>query len=43
MKKRSQRYDINRPSSRNEHKYSKYKKYVTMMMLICITQHLSNI
>ena len=26
MKNRSHRYDINRPRSRDEHKYSKYKK-----------------
>ena len=43
MKNRSHRYDINRPRSSDEHKYSKYKKYLTMMMLICIKQHLSNI
>ena len=28
---------------RNEHKYSKYKKHLTMIMLIRIKQHLSNI
>ena len=43
MKNRSHRYDINRPRSRNEHKESKYKKCLTMMILICIKQHLSNI
>ena len=43
MKNRSYRCDINRPSSRNEHRYSKYKSYLTIMMLICIKQHLSNI
>ena len=26
MKKRSHRYDINRPRSRHGHRYSKYKK-----------------
>ena len=41
-KSRSHRYDINRPRSRHEHKYSKYKKCRSMMMLICIKQHLSN-
>ena len=40
--KRSYRYDINRPRTRPEHKYSKYKKCRSMMMLICIKQHLSN-
>ena len=43
MKNRSHRYDINRPRSRNEHKYSKYKKCLHVMMLKCIKQHLSNI
>ena len=35
--------DTNSPRSRHGHKYSKYKKYLTMMMLICIKQHPSNI
>ena len=39
MKNRSHRYDINRPKPR----YSKYKKCLNMMMLICIKQHISNI
>ena len=26
VKRKSHRYEINRPSSRNKHKYSKYKK-----------------
>ena len=43
MKNRSHRYDINRPRSRHGHKYSKYKKCLNMMMLICIKQQLSNI
>ena len=43
MKNRLNRYVINRPRSRNGHKYSKYKKCLSMMMLICIKQHLSNI
>ena len=40
--KRSHRYDLNRPRTRHGHKYSKYKKCLSMMMLICIKQHLSN-
>ena len=36
MKERSQRYDINRPRARHEHKYSKYKKCLINMMLIYI-------
>ena len=43
LKNGSHRYDINRPRSRNGHKYSKYKKFLSMMMLICIKQNLSNI
>ena len=33
MKKKSHKYGINRPRSRHEHKYSKYKKCISMMML----------
>ena len=40
MKNRSHGYDINRPKSSHEHKYSKYIKCLSMMML---KQHLSNI
>ena len=43
MKKRSHKYDIIRPRSRHGHKYSKYKKCLSMMMLVYIKQHLSNI
>ena len=41
-KNRSHRYNINRPRSRHWHKCSKYKKCLSIMMLICIKQHLSN-
>ena len=40
MKNGSYRYDINRPRSRHGRKYTKYKKCFTMMILICIKQHL---
>ena len=40
---RSQRYSMNRPRSVHEHKYSKYKKCLSIMMLLCIKQHLNNI
>ena len=43
MKNRSNRYDINRPSSRNTHKYSTYEKCFSMMMPICVKLDLSNI
>ena len=41
IKKRWHRYDIDSPSSRHEDKYMKYKKSLSMMMLLCIKQHLS--
>ena len=43
MKNRSYRYDMNGPRSRHGHKYSKYQKCLSMMLLICIKQHLTNI
>ena len=43
MKIRSHRQDINRPRPIHGHKYSKYRKCLSMIMLICIKQHLSNI
>ena len=42
MKIDSRNYGINRFRSRHGHKYSKYMKRLSMMMLICIKQHLSN-
>ena len=39
----SHRYNINRPWSRHGHKYSEYEKCLSMMMLKCIKQYLSNI
>ena len=43
MKNRAHRYDIYRLSSTNRYKYSKYKKSLSIVMLKCIKQHLSNI
>ena len=43
MKNRWHRYDINRPSPRHEHKYTKYKMCLSLMTVICIKQHLNNI
>ena len=40
MKNRSHRYDVNQPRSKHGHKYSKYKKGLTMVILICIKQNL---
>ena len=34
---------MNRPRSRNKHKYTEYKKYLSMMMSVCIKQYLSNL
>ena len=43
MKNRLHRYDINRPSLRYGHKNTKYKMFLSIMMVICIKQHLSSI
>ena len=43
MKNRSRRYDIIRPKSRQGYKYREIKKCLSMMVLTCIKQHLSNI
>ena len=40
QKNRSQRYDINKPSPRHGHKYTKYKMYLSIMMVI-FKQHLT--
>ena len=40
---RSHRYDMNRPRPRHGHKYTKYKMCLSIMMVICTKQHLSNI
>ena len=42
IKHRSLRYDINRPKPRHGSKYTKYKMCLSIMMVICIKQHLSN-
>ena len=43
MKNRSHGLDINRPRPRHERKYTKYKMSLSIMMFMCIKQHLSNI
>ena len=43
MKKRSHRYDINWLRSKHGQKYIKWEKCLSMMMLTCIRQYLSNI
>ena len=43
MKSRSHRYDINRPRPRHGHKHNKYKMCLSIMMVICIKQHLSGV
>ena len=40
---RSQRYDISGPRPRHGHKYAKYKMCLSIMMVVCNKQHLSNI
>ena len=43
MKNKSHRYDRNRPIPRLRHKYTKYKMCPSIMMVICVKQHLGNI
>ena len=43
MKNRSHRYDINRPRSRQEHKCSKYKKCLSMMLICIKLKHLKKL
>ena len=43
LKYRSHRCDINRRRSVHGNKYSKYKKCLSMLMLVCVKQHLSNV
>ena len=44
MKKKAHRYDINRPRPRNRHKFTKYKMYISIMMVVIgIKQLLRNI
>ena len=40
---RSYRYERNRPCHRHEHKYTKCNMCVSMVMIICTKQYLSNI
>ena len=40
---RSHRYNKNRPNLRHGDKYTKYKMRLSIMMVICIKQHRSNI
>ena len=43
MENRSQGYDINRPRPRHGHKYTKNKMCHSIILVICINQHLSKI
>ena len=43
MKKRSHRYNINRPRPTNGHKYTKYKMCFSVKIVICIKEHPNNI
>ena len=42
-KNKSHKYDINRPSPGNAHKYTKCKMCLNIMMVICIKKHLSHL
>ena len=43
MKNGSRRYDINRPRLRPGYKYTKYKKWLSVMIVIRNKEHLSKI
>ena len=43
LKNRSHRYNINIARSRHGHKYTKYEMCLSILMNICIKQHLNNI
>ena len=43
MKNKSHRYDINRTRLRHGYKYTKYEMCISMTVVICKKQHLSNI
>ena len=43
LESKSQKYDIDRPKPRHGHKYTKFNMCVSIMMVTCIKQHLSNI
>ena len=43
IKERSLRYDVNRLRPSSGHKHTEYKTCISMMMLACVKQHLSNI
>ena len=43
MKNWSYRYNVNRPRPRHGHKYTKYKMYLSLIVVKCIKQHLRNI
>ena len=42
IKDRLRRYDINRPRTRHEQKYTKYKMCLSVMIVLSIKQHLRN-
>ena len=41
--KMKHRYNINRPRPRQGNKHTKYKMCLSIMMVLCIKPHLSNI
>ena len=43
IKNRSHRYDANKTRPRHAYEYTKYKMCLSMMMVTCSKQHLSNI
>ena len=43
MKMKSKRYDLKRPRPRHGQKYTNYKTCRSIIKVICIKQHVSNI
>ena len=41
MKKRSRRYDVNKPMARHGHKYTKYKECPSVMMRLYALSNIS--
>ena len=41
--KNGHRFDINRTRPRHEHKYTKYKRSLSLIMVMCNKHHLSTI
>ena len=43
IKSRSHRHGINKPRPRHGYKYRKYKMFLSILIVMCIKQHLRNV